>query len=308
MFQLIHLRFTEPRADPTAFAAVSSQIRGLLANRAASPDIVFRQTLDAALSGIIRGGPPRRRPLWPSGTSPSRPPSTSRASRTPAASPSSSSAASRRRCCSRSSKPTSRACQPRTWVDVAGRRRRFAARGRREDDRAAASRPRARWPSSSHGPFEYDDAHLLAIRAMTMVLQSRLFDTIRQELGATYSIEAEQRTQKVPKPEYTLRIEWTSDPARTASAGAARVRRDSVRPEHQAVSRPGGADSRGPTARFRTGQPGQRLSAEPDHAQATRMATLPAWAPFSTCRDQIEALTGAAVDRRPGPTSTLSGS
>ena len=40
------------------------------------------------------------------------------------------------------------------------------------------------------GPFEYDDEHILALRTMTLLLQSRLFDTIRQELGGTYSITA----------------------------------------------------------------------------------------------------------------------
>ena len=46
----IYLRFTQPRADPTAFAALASQARGLLANQMASPDVVFNQTIDAALS------------------------------------------------------------------------------------------------------------------------------------------------------------------------------------------------------------------------------------------------------------------
>jgi zinc protease len=67
------------------------------------------------------------------------------------------------------------------------------------------------------GPMVYDDAHRLALRAMVMVLQGRLFDTIRQELGGTYSITAEQRTRKTPKPEYTVTIEWACDPARTAT-------------------------------------------------------------------------------------------
>src|SRR5436190_913028 len=50
MFQLLHLRFTQPRADPAAFAAMSAQARGLLANQQASPDVVFNQTIDAALN------------------------------------------------------------------------------------------------------------------------------------------------------------------------------------------------------------------------------------------------------------------
>jgi zinc protease len=65
------------------------------------------------------------------------------------------------------------------------------------------------------GPFEYDDAHRLALRTMTNVLQSRLFDTIRQELGGTYSITASPGMQKRPRPEYAVRIDWTCDPART---------------------------------------------------------------------------------------------
>jgi zinc protease len=66
------------------------------------------------------------------------------------------------------------------------------------------------------GPLEYDDTHRLALRAMALVLQSRLLDTIRQQLGGTYSITADHSAAKVPKPEYTVRIEWTCDPARTA--------------------------------------------------------------------------------------------
>src|SRR5256885_5520554 len=51
------------------------------------------------------------------------------------------------------------------------------------------------------GPFMYDDAHVLALRAMTMVLESQLFNTIRQELGGTYNIAAEPDTRKFPRPD-----------------------------------------------------------------------------------------------------------
>jgi zinc protease len=65
------------------------------------------------------------------------------------------------------------------------------------------------------GPFEYDEEHLLALRTITMLVQGQLLDTIRQELGGTYSITATPDAQKVPRPEYTVRIVWTCDPART---------------------------------------------------------------------------------------------
>ena len=50
-----------------------------------------------------------------------------------------------------------------------------------------------------------------------MLLQSRLNEAIREELGATYSIEATSNAVRLPKPEYRVRINWTCDPARVDS-------------------------------------------------------------------------------------------
>ena len=58
MFQLIYLRFTQPRADPAVFASMASRAKALLANRAASPDVVFNQTVSATLTQ----NNPRRQP------------------------------------------------------------------------------------------------------------------------------------------------------------------------------------------------------------------------------------------------------
>ena len=54
-------------------------------------------------------------------------------------------------------------------------------------------------------------------RTMALILQSRLLDTIRQELGGTYSITVTPTFQKAPSPMYAIRIEWTCDPARTTA-------------------------------------------------------------------------------------------
>ena len=51
---------------------------------------------------------------------------------------------------------------------------------------------------------------------MTLLLQSRLNDAIREELGGTYSIAVNSETAKNPRPQYRVRIDWTCDPARTA--------------------------------------------------------------------------------------------
>ena len=191
----------EGRCSPTSWRAPTSSSTRRSTRRSAA---------------TARDAGPKRPQPWTSGTSPGRWRSTRHASRTRATSRSCSSAASRPRRSSRSSRPTSPACRRPTRArpgGMSGSRCR-AASSRRRSKRA--SRPRARWRSSSPGRSSTDDAHKLALRAMTLVLQSRLLDTIRQELGGTYSITASPGTAKFPRPEYSVRIDWTCDPARTA--------------------------------------------------------------------------------------------
>jgi len=98
-----------------------------------------------------------------------------------------------------------------TWRDVGI----TAPRGVVEKTIEKGVAPRSEVSIIFTGPFQYDDAHILALRAMTMVLESRLFDSIRQELGGTYSIGATPTSQNYPKGEFSVRIDWTCDPART---------------------------------------------------------------------------------------------
>jgi zinc protease len=215
MFQLIYLRFTQPRADPAAFAALQSQARGLLANRAASPDIVFNQTIDALLSR----NHPRRMP------------------ETPATVDQWSLAKSMAFYKARfadaghftfvfvgsfapeaikplvetylAGLPATHANE--TWRDLGI----MLPTGVVEKTIEMGIAPKAQVAIVFSGPFEYDDAHILTLRTLTLLLQSRLFDAVRQELGGTYSITVVPDADKVPKPQYTIRIEWTCDPART---------------------------------------------------------------------------------------------
>jgi len=217
MFQLIYLRFTQPRADPTVFAGLSSQAKALLANRTASPDVVFDQTMDAVLSG----NHPRRQPetaatvdQWDLAKSLAfykarfadadnftfvfvgsfTPETLKPLVETYLA-----------------SLPATHAGE--TWRDLGI----SPPSGVVEKTIEKGIAPKSQVAIVFSGPFVYDDTHKLALRAMTMVLESRLFDSIRQELGGTYSIDAAPSMQKIPRPEYSVRIEWTSDPARTAT-------------------------------------------------------------------------------------------
>jgi zinc protease len=217
MFQLLYLRFTQPRADPTVFAAMASRARALLANRLASPDAVFDQAIEAAISQNSA----RRQPetaatvdQWNLATALAfykarfadagnftfvfvgsfTPEAIKPLVETYIA-----------------SLPATRAHE--TWRDLgisppSGVVDKIVEKG---------IAPKSDVAIVLSGPFEYDAAHILALRTMTLVLQSRLLDAIRQELGGTYVITATPEAERFPRPQYSVRIEWTCDPARTAS-------------------------------------------------------------------------------------------
>jgi zinc protease len=217
MFQLLYLRFTQPRADPTAFAAMASQARGLLANQMANPDVVFNQAIGATLSR----NSPRRQPETPATVDQWNLSKSLAFYRARFADASNFTFVFVGSFTPEAIKPlveTYIASLPATqahgtWQDLGI----APPSGIVEETIEKGIAPKSEVAIVFSGPFEYDDAHTLALRTMTLVLQSRLLDTIRQELGGTYSITATPDTEKFPRPEYRVLIDWTCDPARTAT-------------------------------------------------------------------------------------------
>ena len=217
MFQLIYLRFTAPRADPTAFAAMKASALAMLADQSASPDVLFNQTLVSALSG----NNPRRQPetsatvaKWNLDTS---------------------LAFYKARFADASNFTfvfvgsfTLEAMRPliETYIaslardsrarDVA-RPRHQTARRRRPDDGAKGDRAEERGGDRVQRTVRVHAAGPLALQTATLLLQGRLSDTIREQLGATYAISAESETSRYPRPEYRITIHWTCDPAQVES-------------------------------------------------------------------------------------------
>jgi zinc protease len=64
------------------------------------------------------------------------------------------------------------------------------------------------------GPFEYTQPNRTAIRAMGIVLQTRLRNKIREDLGGTYSIQASPSYDRIPVPAYSVAINFGTDPER----------------------------------------------------------------------------------------------
>jgi zinc protease len=217
MFQLLYLRFTQARADPNAFAAMASQARGLLANQMASPDVVFNQTLDAILSK----NSPRRQPETPATVDQWNLEKSMAFYKARFADASNFTFVFVGSFTQEAIKPLVETYVASLPATHAGERWRdldlSPPRGVIEKTIEKGIAPKSQVAIVFSGPFNYDPAHRLALEAMTRVLQGRLFDTIRQELGGTYSITATPASRRIPRPEFRVQIDWTCDPQRTAS-------------------------------------------------------------------------------------------
>ena len=215
MFQLIYLRFTHPRADASVVSVQSTQMKSLLANQTASPDFAFVDTVQSTLyQNHLRRRPPTPATVdqWDLAKSlafykdrfadasgftfvfvgsfdlPTMKPLVERYL---------------------GGLPSTH--RPETWRDVGAR----LATGVIEKKVEKGIEPKSAAAIVFSGPFEYTQTQRVAIRAMADMLQARLLQAIREQLGGTYSITAIQNVQKIPRPEYVVTVQFGCDPQRT---------------------------------------------------------------------------------------------
>ena len=215
MFQLIYMRFTQPRADSVAFNAQVAQLKPLLANQAAAPGYAFFEALTAARYQNHL----RRRPLT--------------AAMMDEWNLEKSLAFYKDRFADASDftfvfvgnfdLPTIKPLVERylgalpslgrkeTWKDVGAR----TATGVIEKRVEKGIEPKSQAAIIFSGPFDFDQTQRVAIRAMSEILQTRLLETIREELGGTYTISANAGYQKIPNSEYSISIQFGCAPERT---------------------------------------------------------------------------------------------
>jgi zinc protease len=214
MFQLIYLRFTQPRADADAFKVQSTQVRTALANQSAVPEFAFAE----ALTSIMGQNHPRRRITTPATVDQWN--------------LEKSLAFYRDRFADASDftfffvgtfdLPTMKPLVERylgglpsirrkeTWKDVGVR----PPVGVIEKTVEKGIEPKSQTVIVFTGPFEYDPSHRTTLRAMAHILQMRLLDSIREELGGTYTISVNGNGQKIPRQEYQVSIQFGGDPQR----------------------------------------------------------------------------------------------
>jgi zinc protease len=222
MFQLMHLRFTAPRADPVLFGVVMSQTKTMMANQRAQPEFVFQEVLvDTMFQGHVRRKLPTAEQMAEVDLDKAMAfykdrfadasdftfvfvgtvdPGTLKplVERYLASLPSTG--------------------RTETFRDLGITR----PKGVVEKVVEKGIEPKSQTSLTFHGPFVYNQEQRVAINAMATILQTRLRETLREELGGTYSVGASAGYERLPRPEYTVSIGFGSDPA-NAETLAARV-------------------------------------------------------------------------------------
>jgi zinc protease len=214
LFQLIYLRFTQPRADAEVFSAMTSQMKAQLANQTVTPGFAFNQTV---ISTLYQNHP-RRQITTPE--------------RVDQLNLEKSLAFYKDRFADASDFTftfvgsfTLDGIRPlveqyvaslpavhrqETWKDVGVR----PVAGVVKKTVEKGLEPKSQMALIFTGPFEYNQLNRAALRAMADILQDRLREVLREELGGTYGVSVSPGYQKFPREEYELQVQFGSDPAR----------------------------------------------------------------------------------------------
>jgi zinc protease len=214
MFQLIYLTFTQPRLDRDAFTVQASQARALLANQAAAPEFSFSKTLTETMySNHIR-----RRPTTAETVDQWNLDKSFEFYKQRFADASDFTflfvgdfdVATMRPFAEKylAALPSIRRSE--NWKDVGAR----YLQGVVEKNVERGIEPKSQVAIILNGPFQWDQTQRVVIRAVGTILQDRLREAIREELGGTYSIGAGPSFSKTPRSEYIFTIQFGADPQR----------------------------------------------------------------------------------------------
>ena len=216
LFQLTWLHFTAAREDSTAFAALQARLRAALANRGANPMAAFSDTITAVLTQHHpRTAPPSVDMVDELGLDDAL-------------------AFYRDRYADAGDfhfilvgaldLETARPLVERYlaslptveredgWVDLdidppTGRVERTVHKG---------VEPQSQTRIAFTGPFEYTAENRIRMRALASVLEVRLRERLREDLGGTYSVGVSGGYEDIPEPRYSFQIQFGADPERAA--------------------------------------------------------------------------------------------
>ena len=216
LFQLIYLHFTAPRPDPEAFQAFKSNARASLANRSASPATAFRDTLAVTLSQHH----PRSRPIS--------------AAIVDSFDLDRSLAIYRDRFADAadftfvlvgavaldSVKPLverylgnlPRTDRKETWRDIGIQ----GPAGIVEREVKKGLEPKSQTELVFSGPITDDRTERFVLRSLADVLEIKLREQLREELGGTYGVSVAGSASRIPRSDFSVTIDFGSAPDRVA--------------------------------------------------------------------------------------------
>jgi zinc protease len=215
MLQLAWLHFAAPRFDSAATGALLGNLRAVFANRSASPQAAFSDTVAVTLTSHH----PRNRPLSAAFLDAIRPEQAYRFYRARFADPAaftffvvgSVRPDSIRPLVERylGSLPT-RGGSPERPVDHGVR----SPEGVVEREVRKGIEPRSQTVIVFTGPIAYSREEVYSLQAVGEVLSIRLREALREELGATYGVGVNASATRVPRQDYTFSISFGSAPDR----------------------------------------------------------------------------------------------
>jgi zinc protease len=215
MFQLIYLRFTEPRADQAAFAAYIAQGKAVLANQQKSPEWAFNESLQRVLSQDH----PRARPMTVEMIDQMNLEKSLAFYKDRFADASdftfvfvgSFTPEMMRPFVERYLASLPSLHRNETWKDVGIR----PPQGLVEKTVRKGIEPKGQAAIVFTGPFQFDQEHRVAIRALGMVLDTKLREVLREDLSGTYGVSVSPAYSKIPNEEYRFSIQFGCNPQRT---------------------------------------------------------------------------------------------
>jgi zinc protease len=214
MFQLIYLNLTAPRADSGAFQAFKANLRAAIANRNANPEVAFRDTLTVTLSQHH----PRSRPINPAIVDSLDLGGSIAVYRDRFADPAdltfvivgAFSLEGIRPLVTRYLGNLPSGGRKETWRDVGVR----PPTGVVERTVKKGLEPKSDTEIVFTGPFAYSRSERFVLRSLADVLEIKLREELREELGGTYGVSVSASPTKIPREEYSLAISFGSAPDR----------------------------------------------------------------------------------------------
>jgi zinc protease len=214
LFQLIHLTVTAPRADSAAYQAFRSQVEAYVANRGASPEQVFGDTVAVTMAQHS----PYARPITREFLDQIDLQTALRVYRERFAdvgdfvftfvgsfSPDSLRPLAERYLASLPARG-----RQETWRDVGLR----PPTGVVERTVRRGVEPKAQTRLVFTGPFTQSRENRFALLALQEVLNFRLRERLREALGGTYGVSVSAGSARVPRSEYTATVAFGSSPER----------------------------------------------------------------------------------------------